>query len=103
LPRTSQKRCTKNLVRNVDPEAPESVSHGATGRRQKKKLIDTELETQMNVIREIVEASSNARQKIKEKIEMALKKIVVAPKKEDVLAAVSNLEEVLKDRPMRKR
>jgi len=86
----------QNLVRNVDPEAPESV-HMCDRATPREEFIDLELENQMNIIREIVEASSNARQKLKRKLRWPVKKIVVAPKKEDVAAAVRNLEEVLKE------
>jgi isoleucyl-tRNA synthetase len=86
----------QNLVRNVDPKAPESV-HMCDRAVPREEFIDTELEKQMNIIREIVEASSNARQKLKRKLRWPVKKIVVAPKKEDVAAAVKTLEEVLKE------
>jgi isoleucyl-tRNA synthetase len=86
----------QNLVRNVDPKAPESV-HMCDRAVPREEFIDTELEKQMNIIREIVEASSNARQKLKRKLRWPVKKIVVAPKKEDVAAAVRRLEEVLKE------
>ncbi|GFO96634.1 isoleucyl-trNA synthetase [groundwater metagenome] len=86
----------QNLVRNIDPDAPESV-HMCDRAEPKEEFIDTELEKQMNIIREIVEASSNARQKLKRKLRWPVKKIVVAPKKEDVAAAVRSLEEVLKE------
>ncbi|MDP3106063.1 MAG: class I tRNA ligase family protein, partial [Candidatus Methanoperedens sp.] len=86
----------QNLVRNVDPEAPESV-HMCDRAAPKEEFIDTELEKQMNIIREIVEASSNARQKLKRKLRWPVKKIVVAPKNEDVGAAVRKLEDVLKE------
>jgi isoleucyl-tRNA synthetase len=86
----------QNLVRNVDPRAPDSV-HMCDRAAPGEEFIDTELEKEMNIIREIVEASSNARQKLKRKLRWPVKKIVVAPKKEDVAIAVRNLEEVLKE------
>jgi len=53
-----------NLVRNIHPDAPESV-HMCNWQPAKDKFIDVELEKRMDIIREIVEASSNARQKLK--------------------------------------
>ena len=85
-----------NLVRNIHPGAPESV-HMCDWERPDEKFIDIELEKRMDIIREIVEASSNARQKLKRKLRWPVKRIIVAPKNETVREAVSNLESVLKD------
>ncbi len=86
----------QNLVRGVDPDAPASV-HMCDWVKPKEEFMDTELEMKMNIIREIVEASSNARQKLKRKLRWPVKRIVVAPKKEEVAAAVSVLGSVLKE------
>ncbi|MBU4491957.1 MAG: isoleucine--tRNA ligase [Euryarchaeota archaeon] len=86
----------QNLVRNVAPDAPASV-HMCEWLAPKKKFIDTELEKRMGIVREIVEASSNARQKLKRKLRWPVKRIVVAPKKDDVCGAVASLESVLKE------
>ncbi|MCE8428994.1 MAG: isoleucine--tRNA ligase [Candidatus Methanoperedens sp.] len=86
----------QNLARNVDPDSPSSV-HMCDWVKPEEELIDTELEMQMNLIREIVEASSNARQKLKRKLRWPVRKIVVAPKKEEVAAAVMRLDTVLKE------
>ena len=85
-----------NLVRNVDPDAPASV-HMCDMVAPREEFIDAELENQMDTIREIVEASSNARQKLKRKLRWPVKRIVVAPKKDEVASAVKNLESVLKE------
>ncbi|HEX7627399.1 MAG TPA: isoleucine--tRNA ligase [Candidatus Methanoperedens sp.] len=85
-----------NLVRNIHPDAPESV-HMCDWQGPNEKFIDLELEKRMDIIREIVEASSNARQKLKRKLRWPVKKIVVAPKNEIVNEAVLNLETVLKE------
>ncbi len=86
----------QNLVRNVDPDAPASV-HMCDRVKAKEEFIDTDLETRMDIIREIVEASSNARQKLKRKLRWPVKRIVVAPKKDEVAAAVKSLGSVLKE------
>jgi len=62
-----------------------------------EKFIDIGLEQRMDIIREIVEASSNARQKLKRKLRWPVKRIVVAPKNEIVNEAVLSLETVLKE------
>ncbi|NJD52148.1 MAG: isoleucine--tRNA ligase [Candidatus Methanoperedens sp.] len=85
-----------NLVRNIHPDAPESV-HMCDWQGPDEKFIDIELEKRMDIIREIVEASSNARQKLKRKLRWPVKRIVVAPKNEIVNEAVLGLETVLKE------
>lgn len=85
-----------NLVRNIHPDAPESV-HMCNWQGPDEKFIDIELEKRMDIIREIVEASSNARQKLKRKLRWPVKRIVVAPKSEIVNEAVLSLETVLKE------
>ena len=85
-----------NLVRNIHPDAPESV-HMCDWQAPDEKFIDIELEKRMDIIREIVEASSNARQKLKRKLRWPVKRIVVAPKNEIVNEAVLSLETVLKE------
>ena len=85
-----------NLVRNIHPDAPESV-HMCDWQGPDEKFIDIELEKRMDIIREIVEASSNARQKLKRKLRWPVKRIVVAPKNEIVNEAVLSLETVLKE------
>ena len=85
-----------NLVRNIHPDAPESV-HMCDWQAPDEKFIDIELEKRMDIIREIVEASSNARQKLKRKLRWPVKRIVVAPKNEIVNEAVLSLEKVLKE------
>jgi len=85
-----------NLVRNIYPDALQSV-HMCNWQPAKEKFIDVELEKRMDIIREIVEASSNARQKLKRKLRWPVKRIVVAPKNEIVTEAVVSLESVLKE------
>ncbi len=86
----------QNLVRNVDPGAPASV-HMCDWVAPKEEMQDSGLESRMNIVREIVEASSNARQKLKRKLRWPVKRIVVAPKKDEVASAVESLDSVLKE------
>ena len=86
----------QNLVRNVNPRAPASV-HLCEWVKPGENFIDADLEKKMDIIREIVEASSNARQKLKRKLRWPVKRIVISPKNEIVNEAVSSLESVLKE------
>lgn len=86
----------QNLVRNINPISLESV-HMCDWVEAKKEFVDAELEERMDIVREIVEASSNARQKLKRKLRWPVKRIVVAPKDENAVKAVENLESVLKE------
>jgi len=86
----------QNLVRNINRNAPASV-HLCEWVKPKENFIDVGLEKKMDIIREIVEASSNARQKLKRKLRWPVKRIVISPKNEIVNEAVSSLESVLKE------
>ncbi len=86
----------QNLVINVNQNAPKSV-HMCDWQTADEKFIDVELEKRMDIIREIVEAGSNARQKLKRKLRWPVKRIVIAPKNEIVNKAVLDLESVLKE------
>ncbi|MCX9010566.1 MAG: isoleucine--tRNA ligase [Candidatus Methanoperedens sp.] len=86
----------QNLVRNVDPDAPVTV-HLCDWVRPREEFLDTGLESRMSLVREIVEASSNARQKLKRKLRWPVKRIIVAPKRDEVASAVASLESVLKE------
>jgi isoleucyl-tRNA synthetase len=85
-----------NLVRNIYPDAPQSV-HMCNWQHAKEKFIDGELEKRMDIIREIVEASSNARQKLKRKLRWPVKRIVISSRNDIVNEAVLSLESVLKE------
>lgn len=86
----------QNLVRNVYPNAPESV-HMNDWPVADESLIDKELETHMDMIRSMVEASSNARQKAGRKLRWPVSRIVVSPSSEQVAEAVASLKSVLMD------
>jgi len=61
-----------------------------------EKWIDEDLEKKMEVVKEIFEAASNARQKAKRKLRWPLRKLVVESKSEDVASAVKELEAIIK-------
>ena len=86
----------QNLVRNVNPDAPATV-HLCDWVAPNEEFIDSELETRMDIVREIVEAAANARQKLKRKLRWPVKRIIVAPKNDEVASAVRDLESVLKE------
>jgi isoleucyl-tRNA synthetase len=71
----------------------ESV-HLADYPKEEKKLMDKELEEQMSLIKEIVEASYAARQKAKLKLRWPVKKIVIVTKDKRVIEALKNLKDV---------
>jgi isoleucyl-tRNA synthetase len=86
----------QNLVRNVYPDAPESI-HMNDWPVADESLVDKELETHMDMIRSMVEASSNARQKVGRKLRWPVSRIVVVPASEQAAEAVASLRSVLMD------
>ncbi|NIA03284.1 MAG: isoleucine--tRNA ligase [Nitrospirae bacterium] len=84
----------QNLVRNLDKDSPESI-HMCDWPDVDEAFIDKELETQMEITRNIVEAVSNARQKVKRKLRWPVNKIVVASENENVALALDNMRNVL--------
>ncbi len=83
----------QNLVRGLDPAAPESV-HMGDWPRSKADWIDRGLEERMALVREVSEAASNARQKAGRKLRWPVQEIVIAPSNEAV--SLDGLENVLK-------
>ncbi|AGB49746.1 isoleucyl-tRNA synthetase [Methanomethylovorans hollandica DSM 15978] len=86
----------QNLVCNVYSDAPESV-HMNDWPVPNESLIDMDLEQQMKLARSIVEAASNARQKVGRKLRWPVGRIVLTPQNETAVSAVNNLKEVLMD------
>lgn len=84
----------QNIVRNLDPGSPRSI-HMCHWPIPQERFIDTELENQMHIIRNIVEAASNARQKIKRKLRWPVGRIVITPENENVKKAVEAIKSVL--------
>lgn len=86
----------QSLVRNTDTKAPESV-HMCDWPKVKEAYLDPELEAAMTTARSIVEAASNARQKVSRKLRWPVARIVVSPESEAAVKAVEKLSSVLKD------
>ncbi|MCQ1536857.1 isoleucine--tRNA ligase [Methanosarcina sp. KYL-1] len=86
----------QNLIRNADPNALESV-HMADWPKVNEAYLDPELEAAMDTARSIVEAASNARQKVGRKLRWPISRIVVSPETEAAAAAVKMLRSVLMD------
>jgi isoleucyl-tRNA synthetase len=61
-----------------------------------ESLIDNELETLMEHVRDIVEAASNARQKAKRKLRWPLRKLIIETDNVDVIRAAERLKEIIK-------
>lgn len=98
----------QNLVKGVNPEAPDSIHMCDYPEGSGSVWVDTGLEEQMELIRRIVEASANARQKVKRKLRWPVSRIVIAPaaveddtnsaaKAGQISDAVVSLEGILKD------
>ncbi len=85
-----------NMVLNVDKEAPLTV-HMCDWPKPDENLRDTELEAQMKTIRGIVEAASNARQKVGRKLRWPVSRIIIEPENDDVARATARLRSVLMD------
>jgi isoleucyl-tRNA synthetase len=83
----------QNLVLGLDPKAPQSV-HMCEWPRADAGRIDKRLEASMALVREVSEASSNARQKSGRKLRWPVSEIVIAPAKD--IVDLDNLEAVLK-------
>ena len=67
----------QNLVRGLDPSAPESV-HMCDWPGYREDLIDKGLEESMSYVREISEAAANARQKGGRKLRWPVSRIIIA-------------------------
>ncbi|MDY0267117.1 MAG: isoleucine--tRNA ligase [Methanimicrococcus sp.] len=84
----------QNLVRNGDENALLSV-HMNDWPMVNESLRDVALEEYMEIVRTVVEASSNARQKAGRKLRWPISRIVVVPTDENVSLALAHLREVL--------
>ena len=90
----------QNLVRGTDPQAPESV-HLCNWQRPREVLIDAALEEEMALVREVVEAVSNARQKGGRKLRWPVAEVTISPKRE--IPDLGGLLSVLKSQTNSKR
>lgn len=90
----------QNLVRGTDTDAPESV-HLCDWHRPREGLIDTALEEEMALVREVVEAVSNARQKGGRKLRWPVAEVTISTDKE--IPDLGDLLSVLKSQTNSKR
>jgi isoleucyl-tRNA synthetase len=86
----------QNLVRNVYTDSLESV-HMNDWPVPDESFVDVDLEQHMKLARSIVEAASNARQKVGRKLRWPVGRIVVTPQDETAALAIKNLKAVLMD------
>jgi isoleucyl-tRNA synthetase len=85
----------RDLVKAVDPRAPESV-HMLPWPSFSEEAIDEELERGMSAVRSLVEAGAAARQKANLKLRWPLARAIVRLSSEEVASSVRDLRDVLK-------
>ena len=85
----------ENLVRGVKSDAAESIHMLDWG--YDESVIDKELESKIDVIREVIEASIKARDMAQYKLRWPVKEITVVSQDENILKAVEELEDIIKD------
>ena len=85
----------ENLVKGVNPEAPESIHMLDWG--YDDDAIDVELEAKMDVVREVIEASIKARDMAQYKLRWPVSDITVVSQDENVLNAIEELKDIIKD------
>ena len=85
----------ENLVKGVNPEAPESIH--MLDWEYDEEVIDTELEAKIDVAREVIEASIRARDMAQYKLRWPVSDITVVSDDENVLKAVEELTDIIKD------
>jgi len=83
----------QNIVRGTDTNAPESV-HMCDWKKD-ASMQNPELEEQMEIVRDIVEAASNARQKAKRKLRWPIRRIIIKPNTKETIKAVKTLRKVI--------
>ena len=84
-----------NLVKGVNPDAPESIHMNDWG--YDEDAIDEELESKMDVVREVIDASIRARDIAQYKLRWPVSDITVVSQDEDVLKAIEELTDIIKD------
>ncbi|WP_305556733.1 isoleucine--tRNA ligase [Methanobrevibacter sp. V74] len=85
----------ENLVTSLNPEAPESIH--MLDWEYEGDAIDKELEAKMDVAREVIEASIKARDMAQYKLRWPVSDITVVSQDENVLNAVEELKDIIKD------
>ena len=85
----------ENLIKGVNPESPESIH--MLDWSWDDEAIDSDLEAKIDVVREVIEASIKARDMAQYKLRWPVSDITVVSQDENVLNAVSELSEIIKD------
>lgn len=85
----------ENLVKGVDSDAFESIHMNDWG--YDEDAIDTELEAKMDVVRDVIDASIRARDIAQFKLRWPVSDITVVSQDEDVLKAIEELTDIIKD------
>lgn len=83
-----------NLVQKIDIKAPISIFM-RDWPEQNEKIIDKELEEQMEISKKIIDASYSARQEPKLKLRWPIKRVIIVSDDKKVVQSVKNLNEVL--------
>jgi isoleucyl-tRNA synthetase len=69
----------------------------------KDELVNKDLEKEMEIVRDVVEAAKNARQKGHRKLRWPVKRIIVSPEDEITFKAVNELSEIIREEVNAKR
>ena len=85
----------ENLVLGVDSEAAESIHMNDWG--YDADAIDEELEAKMDIVREVIEAAARARDIARYKLRWPVSDITIVAQDEEVLKAIDDLSEIIKD------
>ena len=85
----------QNLIVNINPEANESIH--MENWTFSKEDINEELESEMDIVRNIIEACARARDVARYKLRWPVTDITVVSEDEKVFNAVNHLEDVIKD------
>ena len=85
----------ENLVKGVNPDTPESIHMLDWG--YDEDTIDEELEAKMDVAREVIDASIRARDMAQYKLRWPVSDITVVSEDEEVLKAIDELTDIIKD------
>ena len=85
----------ENLVKGINPEAPESI-HMLDWEYDSDK-IDEKLEAKMDVVRQVIDASIRARDMAQYKLRWPVSDITVVSDDEEVLQAIDELSDIIKD------
>ena len=85
----------ENLVKGVNPDAPESIH--MMDWEYDEDAIDAELEEKIDVVREVIEASIRARDMAQFKLRWPVSDITVVSQDEKVLEAIEELKDIIKD------